>query len=162
MEQIPSWESNSSSATQEIPAFYGTWRFITAFTSARHLSLSWATSIQSIPPHLTSWRSFLILCSHLRLGLPSGLSPPGFPTKSLYTPPLSPIRATCPAPLIIIDLITRIYVRTFSNVIRFYSEELSAPRPTPKLEDHTLSAVRDCLFIIFPTTLHVYFLQWLF
>jgi len=30
-------------------AFYGTRRFITAFTSARHLSLYWASSIQSIP-----------------------------------------------------------------------------------------------------------------
>ena len=30
-------------------SFYGTRRFITAVTSARHLSLSWASSIQSIP-----------------------------------------------------------------------------------------------------------------
>jgi len=38
---------------KEFPAFYGTRRFITAFTGARHLSLSWASSIQSIPlnPH---------------------------------------------------------------------------------------------------------------
>jgi hypothetical protein len=35
-------------------AFYGTRRFITTFTSARHLSLSSASSIQSIPPYLTS------------------------------------------------------------------------------------------------------------
>ena len=69
---------------------------ITAFTSARHLSLSWATSIQSIYPHPTSWRSVLILSSHLRFGLPSGLFPSGFPTKNLYTPLLPPIRATCP------------------------------------------------------------------
>ena len=53
--------------------------------SARHLSLSWASSIQSIPPHPTSWRAILILSSHLRLGLPSGLFPSGFPTKTLYT-----------------------------------------------------------------------------
>jgi hypothetical protein len=37
--------------------------------------------------------------------------------------------------------------------IRFYSEELLAPRPTPKLEDHPLSAVRDCLFNTFAATL---------
>ena len=48
--------------------FYGGRRFITAFTSARHMSLSWASSIQSIPPHPTSWRSIVILSSNLRLG----------------------------------------------------------------------------------------------
>ena len=56
---------------KKIPAFYGTRRFITAFTSARHLSLSWNRSIQSIPPNHPSWRSILILSSHLRLDLPS-------------------------------------------------------------------------------------------
>jgi len=45
---------------KKIPTFYGTWEFITAFTSARHLSLSWASSIQSIPSHPTSWRSILM------------------------------------------------------------------------------------------------------
>ena len=67
-------------------AFHGTRRFITALTSVRPLSLSWASPIQSIYPHPTSWRSILILSTHLRLGLPSGLLPSGFPTKTLYTP----------------------------------------------------------------------------
>jgi hypothetical protein len=58
---------------KKFPAFYGTRRFITAFTSARHLSLSWASLIQSLPPHPTSWRSTLILSSNLRLGLSSGV-----------------------------------------------------------------------------------------
>ena len=57
---------------KKFPAVYGTRRFITAFTSARHLSLSWANSIHSIHSHPTSWTSILILYSHLRLGLPSG------------------------------------------------------------------------------------------
>ena len=52
----------------------------------RHLSLSWASPIQSIYPHSSSWRSILILSTHLCLGLPSGLVPSGFPTKTLYTP----------------------------------------------------------------------------
>ena len=58
-----------SHLVKKFPAFHGTRRFNTAFTSARHLSLSWARSIQSIPPHPTSRRSILILSSHLRLGL---------------------------------------------------------------------------------------------
>ena len=92
---------------KKFQAFYGTRKFITAFTNALHLFLSWAISIQSIPPHSTSWRSILILYSHLLLGLPSGLFPSGFPTKILYTPLFSPIRATIPAHLIILDFIIR-------------------------------------------------------
>jgi len=33
---------------------------------------------------------------------------------------------------------------------------LLAPRSTPKLEDHPLSAVRDCLFNIFTATLLIW------
>ena len=33
---------------KKFPAFYGTRKFITAFTSARHMSLSWARSTQSM------------------------------------------------------------------------------------------------------------------
>ena len=107
IQQSPSWEANRFSASQKFPAFYGTLKFITAFTSARHLSLSWANSIQSVKPHPTSWRSILILTSHLRHGLPSDLFPSGFPTKTLHTPRLFPIRATRPVYLILLDLITR-------------------------------------------------------
>jgi hypothetical protein len=81
-EQSPSWELSCSQLVNKFPAFYGTRMFITSFTVARHLSLSWANSIQSIPPHPTSWRSALIVSSYLRLGLPSGLFRLGFPTKT--------------------------------------------------------------------------------
>ena len=92
---------------KKFPAFHGTPRFITILTSVRYLSLSWASPIQSIYSQPTSWRFILILPTHLRIGLLSGLLPPGFPTKTLYTPLSSPIRATCPTHLILLDFITR-------------------------------------------------------
>jgi hypothetical protein len=75
-------------------AFNGTRRLITAFKSARHLSL-----------------------------------------------------LTVPGP--------RFFLQMIRNRIRFYGEALLPPRPTSKLEDHPLSAVRDCLFNVFAITLHI-------
>jgi hypothetical protein len=51
-------------------AFYGSRKFITVFTRAHHLSLSWATSIQSIP----TTSHFLKI--HFNIIFPST---PGFP-----------------------------------------------------------------------------------
>jgi len=96
-----------SQLAKKNPAFYGTRNFITAFTRPHHLSLPLASAIQSMPPLPTSWRYVLILPSHLQLGHPSALFPSGFLTKILYTPLLSPIRATGPAHLILLDLIIR-------------------------------------------------------
>jgi hypothetical protein len=58
--------------------------FITAFSIAHHLSLSWASPIQSTPPHPTSWISILILSSHLHLDLPRRL----FPFRFLHQNPI--------------------------------------------------------------------------
>jgi hypothetical protein len=83
---------------KKFPAFYGTWRFITVFTRARHWSLSWARWIQSTHSHPTSLRSILILSPPLCLGLPRGLFPSGSPSRTLHVFHISPMRATYPAP----------------------------------------------------------------
>ena len=80
---------------KKFPAFNGNRRFITAFTSVHHLSLSWASSNLSIPPHHTSWRSILIL-SPIYAWVSQVVS---FPQVSPPKPciRLFPIRATWPA-----------------------------------------------------------------
>ena len=96
MEQSPSEKLTGSAASQKIPRIFGTRRFLTVPTSARHLSISWANSIQSpqLPP--TSWRSILILFSHLCLGLPNGLFSLRFPNHNpVHT---SPLPHTCHIP----------------------------------------------------------------
>jgi len=47
----------------------------------------------------------------------------------------------------------------FCKKPRFYGEELLAPCPNPKLGDHSLSTVRDCLFNILAATLQRPFLN---
>jgi len=107
---------------KKFPIFYGTRRFITAFTRVRHLSLTWARSIQSMTPNPTSLRSILILSSNLHLVLPSGLFPSGHPTKTLYAPLLSSIRTTWPANL----LLDRITQKIFGEGYRSYSGPASS------------------------------------
>jgi hypothetical protein len=42
------------------------------------------------------------------------------------------------------------------NTYSFFTVGVVSPHPTPKLEGHPLSAVRDCLFNIFAATLHIW------
>ena len=84
------------------PAFPGTRRLIRAFTRARHLSLSWAISIQSMP-HPTSWtlnfNSFLSSTPRFSQWSQSIRSPHQTP---VITPPVFhichvPCRSHCPS-----------------------------------------------------------------
>jgi len=106
---------------KKFPAFYRTRRFITKFTRVRHWSLSWARWTQSTPCHPISLISILILSSHLRQDLPSGLLPSGFPTKISYPLLISPMRAKWPAHLILLDFIT---LKVFGEVYKLWSSSL--------------------------------------
>jgi len=120
MEQSPSWEASSHSASQ-IPHLLWTRRFITVFTTAHHWSLSWFGCIHSTPSQPISLRSILILSSHLRVDLPSGLLCSGFQIRILYEFFFCPMHATCHAHLILLDLITLI---TFGEVYKLWSSSL--------------------------------------
>ena len=90
-----------SQPVKKLPAFYGTRKFIAAFTKTHHLSLiiSQIDPVRVPPSHFL--KIILNVIPHLRLGLPSGLFPLGFHTKTLYASLFSPIYATCPAHLIL-------------------------------------------------------------
>ena len=108
MVQSPSWETNWFVASREIPRI--SWNRKVHYRTHKlppPVPILGQPNPVHIPPHPTSWRSVLILSTHLRLGLPSGLFPSSFSTKTLYTPLSSPVRATCPAHLILLDFITR-------------------------------------------------------
>jgi hypothetical protein len=76
---------------------------ITVFTWARHWSLSWATWVHFTHLQAISLWFILIPSSHLRLGLPSGLT--RFSLQTLVRFLSSPMRAICPAHLLLLDLL---------------------------------------------------------
>ena len=117
---------------KKFPAFHGTRTFITALTSVHHLSLSWASPIQSIYPHPTSWRSILILSTHLHLGLPSGPLPSGFRTKTLYTPSPHP-HAPHAQPISFFSILSpaQYWVRSTDHLAPRYAVSSIPPLPRP-------------------------------
>ena len=107
MQHSPSWEANQFSASQEIPRILWNPRVYSRIHKCPppHPILSLLDLVHN--PHHTPWRFILILFSHLCLGLPRGLFPLGFSTKTLCTSLLNHIRATCPAHLIILNFTKR-------------------------------------------------------
>jgi hypothetical protein len=68
-------EPTSCVAIQEFPSILLKLNIHYQIHKALHLPLSWATPIQSKPPHPVSTRSILMLSTQLQLGLPSGVLP---------------------------------------------------------------------------------------
>ena len=104
---IYSMRHSHYSEANQFPALHGTLRFITTFKSSCHPSLSWARSILSMVHHVTSWKSILILSSHLCLGFQVASFPQVSPPK-LCIQLSSTMHSTCPSHLILRDLITQI------------------------------------------------------
>jgi len=92
---------------KKFPAFHGTRRFITAFKYTRHLSLSWARSIQlKHPSH------FLMIPFNITLSSRPGSSKWSLSLRFPHRNPVntSPLSHTCymPAHLVFLDMIIQI------------------------------------------------------
>ena len=107
MVRSPSWEANWFATSQEIPRISRNPK-VHYHTHKRPPPVSILGQPNPVHIHTSHLLEIvLILSAHLRLGLPSGLLPSGFLTKTLYIPLSSPIRATCTTHLILLDFITR-------------------------------------------------------
>jgi hypothetical protein len=131
-----------------LPTFQRLQSFITLFEGLHQLFLSWTRYIQSIISYPISLRPILILFSHLRLRIRLVSSPHTF--RQVFF--LTIFRCLCRSkgsvqfqgPVCLFLISWYLTVRS------------SYPHPTLKLEDKSLSAVRNCWFSIFAATVRIW------
>ena len=151
-----------SQLVKKFPAFYGTQNFITTFTSARHLSLSWARSIQSMPsiplPEDLPYYYLPIYAWVSKVVSFPQVSPPK-PCMHLC-PPL-PIRATCPAYPILLHFITRTifgeqYRSLSSSLCSFVHSPVTSSLLGPNILLNTLFSNSLTLLVVSDLKSHMY------
>jgi hypothetical protein len=104
--------------------------------------LSHINQVHTTPSHPISTKSILILSTRLRLGLPSGLFPSGFPTNNLHAVLLSPFRAPCPAHLILHSIILIILDKKYKS--RSSSLCSFSAFPSPRLSSVQILSSAPC------------------
>jgi hypothetical protein len=103
---MPYWEANNCSPTQDLTSI--SWNPKFHYRVHHNSPLLVPILSQINPVHTHAFYSFQIhfnIILHICLGLPGGLFSSGFPSKALYWLAFSRMRATCPASVILVDLI---------------------------------------------------------
>ena len=132
MVQSPSWEANCFAASQEIPRIL--WNPNVHYRTHKRPPpipiLGQPNPVHE--PTSPSWRSILILSTHLRLRLPSGLFPPFSPPRP-YTPPSPHPYAPRAQPISFFSILspTQYWVSSTDHLAPRYAFSSIPPLPLP-------------------------------